>query len=53
MKAIAAHAVNAGPRRDFHEMFKSEPATRAALNDWSGVRVTEFTQTSRFTDAGQ
>jgi ubiquinone/menaquinone biosynthesis C-methylase UbiE len=53
MKAVASHAVDASPRRDFHEMFKSEAGARSALNAWSAVRVTEFTQVSHFTDARQ
>ena len=53
MKAVAAHAPGQAPPRAVAEMFRSEAALRAALAAYAGVRITEFTQVSRFADAGQ
>lgn len=53
MKAVAAHAVDGTPPRADPEMFRTEAAMRAALSAWTRVRMSEFTQTSRFTDVGQ
>jgi ubiquinone/menaquinone biosynthesis C-methylase UbiE len=53
MKAIAAHAVGGAEPRVEPAMFRSEAALRAALAGYAGVRVSEFTQVSRFADAGQ
>jgi ubiquinone/menaquinone biosynthesis C-methylase UbiE len=53
MKAVAAHAPGQAPPHAFAEMFKSEATLRAALSGWSEVRITEFTQVSRFADTAQ
>ncbi|GAA3351713.1 hypothetical protein GCM10020358_82470 [Amorphoplanes nipponensis] len=51
MKALAAHTGT--PRRDpAPGVFGSEESLRAALGAFSAVRVTEFTQVSRFADVG-
>jgi len=53
MKTIAGFAEGLGQRREPPEMFRSEAGIRAGLAAWSELRITEFTQVSAFTDAGQ
>ena len=53
MKAIAAQATGLAAPHAFAEMFKTEATLRAALTAYADVRITEFTQVSRFADTGQ
>ncbi|MFI7544027.1 class I SAM-dependent methyltransferase [Actinoplanes sp. NPDC049599] len=53
MKTIAGFTEGLGPRREHHEMFKSQEGIRAALSGWPAPRITEFTLVSGFTDAAQ
>jgi SAM-dependent methyltransferase len=53
MKALAAHVPGRPAPPTYHEMFRSEERLRAALGDYSAVRISEYTQVSHFADAGQ
>ena len=51
MRALAAHAAGPGAPREEAPMFRTEAALRTALAGFTGLRITEFTQISRFADA--
>jgi ubiquinone/menaquinone biosynthesis C-methylase UbiE len=48
MKALAAHTASPQRREQAPGIFRSEESLRAALGAYSAVRITEFTQVSRF-----
>jgi ubiquinone/menaquinone biosynthesis C-methylase UbiE len=53
MKALAAHTGTPQRREQAPGMFRSEESLRAALSDWSRLRITELIQVSRFTGIEQ
>jgi ubiquinone/menaquinone biosynthesis C-methylase UbiE len=53
MKALAAHAPGLAAPPPLHEMFGSEQQLRTALAGYAAVRISEFTQVSRFADVEQ
>jgi SAM-dependent methyltransferase len=53
MKALAAHTANPERRPRAPGIFRTPETVRAALEAWSDVRITEFTQVSRFAGVEQ
>ncbi len=53
MRALAAHTANPRWRPRAPAMFRTADTIRAALAAFAGVRITEFTQVSRFTGIEQ